>query len=844
VGQTLTAANGDWAGSPTGYTYQWQDCTSYHDVVVSDSPISYWRLGEASSATTAVDQTAANPGTYVATSGLGAAGALAGDSDTADNLASGGYVTAADSAGLRPAAGFTVEAWVKTTATAGTVVAKPYTAGALQSYSLNVAAGKATVRVDTTAGSYVATSTASVNDGAWHLLDGTFDGSTLAIWVDGQQQETASTSGSLQYSALALSIGRFDSTAGQNLAGTVDEVALYPSALSAARVQAHQDAGANPSGASPCTDIAGATSVIYQLAAGDVGKRVRVVVTATNADGSTAANSPATVVLPGPPLNVASATVSGSPQPGQTLTAQPGSWTGTLPISFAYQWQDCANRDYRTSVLADAPAAYWRLDESSGSTAADQSGNNNPGAYSSVSLGAAGALSGDTDAAAGFNGSSSVVSSNYTKGNIFTAELWVRPATSTPPSGGATLVSHGGPSSGQSRGWEVLEQPDGSVLFWFPSGASVTSSTKLTDPSRWYDLVAVSTGSQLQLYVNGSQEASANGTQPIATGTPTLIGAYLSTSFFAGSIDELALYPTALSSTRIQAHYSAATTAPGCASISGASGQNYTVQSADVGQRIRAQVTASNTYGSFTTYTASTLVGNTAVPANTSPPTFSGTPTQGQTLTASPGTWSGTPPISYGYQWQHCATYNSTVTADSPAGLLAPGRDGIGDDRARSEWKRQHRHLHLRAARGAGSDQRRPGLGRGLQRLVELRVVELHQGERLHGRVVGAARQRDAAGKRVNTHLARRRHVRLEPGGAVGRKRAVPLPGRELGNEHDQADRPVPLVPPCCRLDGQPAAAVCERDDGGEHERDTATLGADSDLGRFVRRFELFRRHH
>ena len=43
-------------------------------------------------------------------------------------------------------------------------------------------------------------------------------------------------------------------------------------------------------------------------------------------------------------------------------------------------------------------------------------------------------------------------------------------------------------------------------------------------------------------------------------------------------------------------------------------------------------------------------------PRNDSPPTISGTPEEGKTLTANNGRWSGTEPITYTYSWRRCDT--------------------------------------------------------------------------------------------------------------------------------------------------------------------------------------------
>ena len=54
---------------------------------------------------------------------------------------------------------------------------------------------------------------------------------------------------------------------------------------------------------------------------------------------------------------------------------------------------------------------------------------------------------------------------------------------------------------------------------------------------------------------------------------------------------------------------------------------------------------------------ASAIARSAAVPTSTSPPTISGSSQQGQTLTASTGSWSGTEPIAFSYQWQRCDSH-------------------------------------------------------------------------------------------------------------------------------------------------------------------------------------------
>jgi hypothetical protein len=102
------------------------------------------------------------------------------------------------------------------------------------------------------------------------------------------------------------------------------------------------------------TDIASQIGATYTLAAADVGTSVRVLETATNADGPASVPSDAVgPVLGATPVLQTAPAVTGTVQRTRTLTAFTGTWSDS-PSSYGYQWQRDTGTGFGDIALATA----------------------------------------------------------------------------------------------------------------------------------------------------------------------------------------------------------------------------------------------------------------------------------------------------------------------------------------------------------------------------------------------------------------------------------------------------------------------------------------------------------
>lgn len=239
-----------------------------------------------------------------------------------------------------------------------------------------------------------------------------------------------------------------------------------------------------------------------------------------------------------------------------------GKWSSTFTDTIRYGTVS-GGTPYSDAVAGDGPVGYWRLDETSGSAAADLTGNN-PGTYrNGAAVGAAGLLTTEPLRKAvsldGVDDSVAIpASGSLSPVHKVTVEAWVRPDALPAVGNYGSLVSKRGSYYMQLSGPRLefgVDLPGGRRRLLAPAGALSVGATS--------HVVGVYDGASMRVYVNGREVASAAQTGAVSTTSNGLqIGSWTSTTeFLDGIVDEVAIYPVALSATRVAAHHNLGTSA-------------------------------------------------------------------------------------------------------------------------------------------------------------------------------------------------------------------------------------------------------------------------------------------
>jgi RHS repeat-associated protein len=244
---------------------------------------------------------------------------------------------------------------------------------------------------------------------------------------------------------------------------------------------------------------------------------------------------------------------------------------------------------YSDAILADKPAVYYRLDETGGTTMYDSSGNGRDGTYTDDPAFKITGAPNDGDQAISVNGPSSSSSGAGlpTASQARTLEAWFK--WSGTGSGWQSVMTYGPQSTNNKVAMGVWD----SSHVWFSAYsndfADVPAGKTINDGA-WHQLVFTYDGSNTgTLYLDGASLGSQNlGALNTTMGAAGLVlgGNNSGGDGFTGSIDEAAVYPTALTAAQVAAHYDAASAArPSPAS-------NGCTPPSEVGTRTSAAATA------------------------------------------------------------------------------------------------------------------------------------------------------------------------------------------------------------------------------------------------------------
>jgi hypothetical protein len=258
--------------------------------------------------------------------------------------------------------------------------------------------------------------------------------------------------------------------------------------------------------------------------------------------------------------------------PGPYMLFAIGS-AGTPSVSTTLSITNVASKaplnSYGKAVYNSGPSMYWPLDETSGPTAADVSGNGSTGNYSGtgITYQAHSPAEGVYYNGVSLNGSSGqiVASQPTTNPTSYSEELWFKTSTTT----GGDLMGFGDAASGfsNSRDRLVWMSNDGQLNFGIYTGQTVVvQSPNSYNNGKWHYVVATQGSDGINLYVDGQRvasDASSGAAQAYLgywrVGAENLVGwPNSSTSnYFSGVISDAAFYDAELTAGQVLAHYTA-----------------------------------------------------------------------------------------------------------------------------------------------------------------------------------------------------------------------------------------------------------------------------------------------
>ena len=407
--------------------------------------------------------------------------------------------------------------------------------------------------------------------------------------------------------------------------------------------------------AGECADIAGAVEADYDPTGSDVGKTLRVRVGVNNQLGAVTAISPATEAISAASklTNTSAASITGTPQSEQTLSADAGSWLGVTTIGYTYQWQRCDVYGASCEDIDGATSSsYTPSSEDVGSTirvrvhASEEEG----GVY-------------ETSAA------TQPIAAN------------TAPVVEGPPTVSGTglvgdeVIATTGSWSGEpvsySYQWERCNESGESCSSI--SGATSSAYTLIeSDATHTVRVLVTATGAGSSSTEAASFPLSVSGTILANVAAPSISGSYemdRALSANRGIWTGAGALSYSYQWKRCNEH------GESCGTISEAAESSYTPSSADVGHTLEVVVTATGTAGteSATSTTTPVIVSSAIAPENLFAPTIEGNLTSGETLTAQAGTWLSTEALSYAYQWQICsATGEECLDAEGATASTYP----------------------------------------------------------------------------------------------------------------------------------------------------------------------------